>query len=172
MKRITGVTQRFCVTPHNPYGTCAALERKGAGSYIKAACSPGNLACGRPDDHPHRRARVGNARNTRASRSTRAGPGNVSFRAAIRYHNTKRKMTYDPNFRAKQRASAAGSPPSKPVANATRRSDGRSEWQRRYDHYRNLAQQLGDIDRVTRENYWQHAEHFFRLMNGSEMNKA
>lgn len=46
-------------------------------------------------------------------------------------------------------------------------ADGHAQWQRRYEHYRNLALQAGNADPVTREQYWQHAEHFCRLMNGS-----
>jgi hypothetical protein len=34
----------------------------------------------------------------------------------------------------------------------------------RYEHYRSLAENARDIDRVTRENYWQHAEHFLRML--------
>jgi CspA family cold shock protein len=39
-------------------------------------------------------------------------------------------------------------------------------WQRSYDRYCALAQNAVD-DRVARENYWQYAEHFLRMMNGS-----
>jgi hypothetical protein len=42
-----------------------------------------------------------------------------------------------------------------------------SQWQRNYDHYCQLAQSYLGGDVVTREQYWQHAEHFLRLMNGS-----
>jgi hypothetical protein len=43
----------------------------------------------------------------------------------------------------------------------------KSQWQRNYDHYSKLAQSHMGGDAVTREQYWQHAEHFLRLMNGS-----
>jgi hypothetical protein len=43
----------------------------------------------------------------------------------------------------------------------------KSQWQRNYDHYCQLAQSYLGGDVVTREQYWQHAEHFLRLMNGS-----
>jgi hypothetical protein len=56
--------------------------------------------------------------------------------------------------------------------NTNQRPDGLGQWQRPYEHYRNLAQQVGDADSVTREHYWQHAEHFFRLMNGSASEAA
>ena len=42
-----------------------------------------------------------------------------------------------------------------------------SQWQRKYDHYCDLAQAAGSNDAVTREGHWQHAEHYLRLMNGS-----
>ena len=42
-----------------------------------------------------------------------------------------------------------------------------NQWQRKYDHYCELAQATGRDDAVTREGHWQHAEHYLRLMNGS-----
>ncbi len=42
-----------------------------------------------------------------------------------------------------------------------------NQWQRNYDHYCQLAQSNAGGDAVTREQHWQHAEHFLRLMNGS-----
>jgi cold shock protein len=44
--------------------------------------------------------------------------------------------------------------------------DKGGQWQRSYDRYCELARNAGD-DLVTREHYWQHAEHFLRMMNGS-----
>jgi hypothetical protein len=41
------------------------------------------------------------------------------------------------------------------------------DWQRNYNRYCNLAQQVNIGDAVTREQHWQHAEHFLRLINGS-----
>jgi hypothetical protein len=46
-------------------------------------------------------------------------------------------------------------------------SNLRGQWQHKFDHYSNLAQAAYGNDAVTREQYWQHAEHFLRLMNGS-----
>jgi cold shock protein len=46
------------------------------------------------------------------------------------------------------------------------KGDQSSQWQRSYDSYCELARNAGD-DAVTREHYWQHAEHFLRMMNGS-----
>jgi len=42
-----------------------------------------------------------------------------------------------------------------------------SLWQRKYEHYRNLAQAAHSDDAVTCEHHWQYAEHFLRLINGS-----
>jgi cold shock protein len=44
--------------------------------------------------------------------------------------------------------------------------DNTHEWQRNYARYCDLAQNTND-DAVARENYWQHAEHFLRMINGS-----
>jgi hypothetical protein len=74
------------------------------------------------------------------------------------------------NRTAKSRTSSPGN--SKPHASAVRHSNGASSWRGKYEQYRNLAQQPGDADRVTRETYWQHAEHFIRLMNGSAAHQA
>jgi cold shock protein len=46
------------------------------------------------------------------------------------------------------------------------KADKSNQWQRSYDRYCELARNAGD-DLVTREHYWQHAEHFLRMMNGS-----
>jgi hypothetical protein len=42
-----------------------------------------------------------------------------------------------------------------------------ADWQRHYERYCQLAQNAFDADAVTREQYWQHAEHYRRLLNGS-----
>lgn len=57
----------------------------------------------------------------------------------------------------------------RPGRNANQRHDEshQSRWINRYEHYCGLAQQSGNADAVTREEYWQHAEYFRRLMNGS-----
>ena len=41
------------------------------------------------------------------------------------------------------------------------------QWRQNYERYKTLAESAGDADPVTRENYWQHAEHFLRLINGA-----
>ena len=43
-----------------------------------------------------------------------------------------------------------------------------AHWHRRHQHYVNLAENAGGADRVDRENYWQHAEHFFRLISEAD----
>lgn len=49
----------------------------------------------------------------------------------------------------------------KPTGNA-------ADWRRNFERYTALAQSAGrDEDPVTRENYYQHAEHYLRLMNGA-----
>jgi hypothetical protein len=40
------------------------------------------------------------------------------------------------------------------------------EWQQKYERYCELARNAND-DQVAREGYWQHAEHFYRMMYGS-----
>jgi hypothetical protein len=47
------------------------------------------------------------------------------------------------------------------------RQDAPSQWQRKYEHYRDLAQAANAGDAVTCEQHWQYAEHFLRLINGS-----
>lgn len=40
------------------------------------------------------------------------------------------------------------------------------EWRKSYDRYCELAKNA-ESDQIAREHYWQHAEHFLRLINGS-----
>jgi Domain of unknown function (DUF4167) len=54
-----------------------------------------------------------------------------------------------------------------PRAGQQTASSNQSQWQRKYDHYCNLAQATNGDDAVTREQHWQHAEHYLRMMNGS-----
>ncbi len=49
-------------------------------------------------------------------------------------------------------------------ANNTRPELAQERWRQRYEHYRGLAESARDVDRSTRENYWQHAEHYFRMI--------
>jgi len=39
------------------------------------------------------------------------------------------------------------------------------QWRQIYERYKALAQSAGSADAVMRESYWQHAEHFIRLIN-------
>jgi hypothetical protein len=39
------------------------------------------------------------------------------------------------------------------------------QWRQNYERYKNLAESAGNADAVTREGYWQNAEHFIRLIN-------
>ena len=56
---------------------------------------------------------------------------------------------------------ANGAGPRKPIASA-------HEWQRKYERYVELARNTLE-DRVAREGYLQHAEHYYRMMNGSAL---
>jgi hypothetical protein len=46
-------------------------------------------------------------------------------------------------------------------------SGNQSQWQRKYEHYCSLAQAANGDDDVARQQHWQHAEHYRRLLNGS-----
>ena len=39
------------------------------------------------------------------------------------------------------------------------------QWRQNYERYKSLAESADNADAVTREGYWQHAEHFIRLIN-------
>lgn len=39
------------------------------------------------------------------------------------------------------------------------------QWRQNYDHNKGLAESAGGADTVMRQSYWQHAEHFIRLIN-------
>lgn len=101
-------------------------------------------------------------------------------RSPVRYAPQKAGILPKPNLKLPPRPILLGSsrtdtkmtsnnrpPKPKPTPNTNQRQDPTSQWRRRYEHYRDLAQRSGDADSVTREHYWQHAEHFCRLINGS-----
>jgi hypothetical protein len=49
---------------------------------------------------------------------------------------------------------------------ATQASPNRlGQWRQNYERYKGLAESPGSADEVMREGYWQHAEHFIRLIN-------
>jgi len=56
--------------------------------------------------------------------------------------------------------------PSQPSSNRL------GEWRQNYERYKNLAESAGRDDSVTREGYWQHAEHFIRLINEAAATQA
>jgi Domain of unknown function (DUF4167) len=49
----------------------------------------------------------------------------------------------------------------------SRHNSTTGDWQRNYNRYCELARSPASGDAVAREQYWQYAEHFYRLMNGS-----
>jgi len=88
--------------------------------------------------------------------------------AAVTTEN-KTTMTPQNNPASKEKPSKATYARLRPDRNTNRRQDEshQSRWMNRYEHYNDLAQQAGNTDTVARERYWQHAEYFRRLMNGS-----
>jgi hypothetical protein len=42
------------------------------------------------------------------------------------------------------------------------------QWRQNYERYKVLAESAGNTDSVTREGYWQNAEHFIRLINEAQ----
>ncbi|MEI9988395.1 MAG: DUF4167 domain-containing protein, partial [Rhizomicrobium sp.] len=70
------------------------------------------------------------------------------------------------NTRRPQRSFGQGQRPAKsqPADNGRRSDNDQELWQRRRQHYLTLAESTGAGDRVDRENAWQHAEHFHRLI--------
>ena len=55
----------------------------------------------------------------------------------------------------------------RPQGNQQIVSHDHNQLQQKYDYYCNLARATNADDAVTREQHWQHAEHFLRMMNGS-----
>jgi hypothetical protein len=53
------------------------------------------------------------------------------------------------------------------AASVNRKNSQPGDWQHSYDYYCQLARGPGTGDAVAREQHWQHAEHFCRLLNGS-----
>jgi hypothetical protein len=46
------------------------------------------------------------------------------------------------------------------------------QWRQHYERYKSLAESAGNADAVTREGYWQNAEHFIRLINAATAAQA
>ncbi len=72
--------------------------------------------------------------------------------------NTNGRNRPRPNFSRNTR---------RPSASQQNASSNPGQWQQKYDHYCALAQATNGDDAVTREQHWQHAEHFLRMINGS-----
>jgi hypothetical protein len=62
----------------------------------------------------------------------------------------------------------ARAPNGSPVPAAQASPNHLGQWRQTYERYKGLAESAGDTDAVTREGYWQHAEHFIRLINEAE----
>jgi len=52
-----------------------------------------------------------------------------------------------------------------PAAPSQASSNRHGQWRQNYERYKGLAESAGSADAVTREGYWQHAEHYIRLIN-------
>ena len=78
------------------------------------------------------------------------------------------KMIPQRNFNARNRPRPNVARSTRPAQESRQHSpNNQSQWQRKYDYFCDLAQATNGDDAVTREQYWQHAEHFLRLVNGS-----
>ena len=47
-----------------------------------------------------------------------------------------------------------------------------NQWRQNYERYKSLAESADNADVVTRERYWQNAEHFIRLLNEAAATQA
>ncbi len=78
--------------------------------------------------------------------------------------------------RRPQKAFAAGqrqrNDQQRPATNFQRSDNDQEHWKRRQQHYLTLAESAGSADRVDRENYWQHAEHFHRLIAAAAQSRG
>jgi CspA family cold shock protein len=86
--------------------------------------------------------------------------------------NSSRKPSYRPRPNApKGTASRNSRLPNPAVHNGVQNKNGKAtaathEWQQNYERYCELARNASN-DQVAREGYLQHAEHFYRMMNGA-----
>jgi cold shock protein len=86
--------------------------------------------------------------------------------------NSTIKPSHRPRENARQdTASRSSRLPNPPGDNRFQHRNGKAiatthEWQQKYERYCELARNTND-DQVAREGYWQHAEHYYRMMNGS-----
>jgi hypothetical protein len=74
-------------------------------------------------------------------------------------------MTPITNLEPKKNSLDAARVKFKPASTKQRQDESR--WMNGYQHHSALAQGTGNMDAVTREQHWQHAEYFRRLINGS-----
>jgi hypothetical protein len=72
--------------------------------------------------------------------------------------NTNGRNRSRPNFSRNTR---------RPQGSQQTASYNQNQLQQKYDNYCSLAQATNGDDAVTREEHWQQAEHFLRMMNGS-----
>jgi CspA family cold shock protein len=80
--------------------------------------------------------------------------------------NSNQPSTRRRNAQKHDRGIASELPAAQADGSGPKASRKSNEWQRSYDRFCDLARNSND-DLVARENYWQYAEHFLRMMNGS-----
>jgi hypothetical protein len=90
-----------------------------------------------------------------------------SSAAAWGHSQPKNKMIMTPtnSLASKKNFSDATRVKSRPLSTKQRQDESR--WMNHYEHHSDLAQRAGNMDSVTREQHWQQAEYFRRLINGS-----
>jgi cold shock protein len=102
-------------------------------------------------------------------------PENVSSVSSTGYSpvsSTERRTSQRTTIREPSPKQPSSAPAAPRVAepstsrHQTKSAKSADEWQRSYDRYCDLARHAND-DVVERERYWQHAEHFLRMINGS-----
>jgi hypothetical protein len=69
----------------------------------------------------------------------------------LRNHWSNRRAPHAPNV--------------SPATPSQASSNRLGQWRQNYENYTGLAESAGSADAVMREGYWQHAEHFIRLIN-------
>lgn len=89
---------------------------------------------------------------------SRCKPLNGRFREILKRNKMK------PTGQSGPRPSRGGPAKTYTSAAAPKPGNALERSRQRYEHYRALAENTRDLDLVTRENYWQHAEHFLRMM--------
>ena len=77
-----------------------------------------------------------------------------------------------PNRSSQWRGSRAAKARSVSVAPSQASPNRVGQWRQNYERYKSLAESTDGSDAVTREGYWQHAEHFIRLINEAATGQA